>query len=99
MDSTFTQVGIGGLLAILIIREVFAFLKNRKSNGASGEQSKEFWQSEIRKITTEVIVTVVVPILSSQVLILVEMKKNQEQNNIQMMRIITLIEERLKRNE
>jgi hypothetical protein len=54
MDDVFTQVGIGGVFALLMVREILNFLKaweNRKvrknggSNGAAGGQSVDFWRT------------------------------------------------------
>ena len=93
------QLGLGGIVAILLIREVLTYLKTLKStrNGqkAAGDLTPEYWQTEQRKAITEVVVTVVVPILTSQATILAELKSSQQQTNIQIVRILTLIEERL----
>ena len=44
MDDTLTHVGIGGIFAILILREVFGFLKNSRAklNGNSPITRNEF---------------------------------------------------------
>ena len=36
MDGLITQVGVGGIFALLVIKEVFAFVKNK--NGKSNEE-------------------------------------------------------------
>jgi hypothetical protein len=36
MDNALTQLGVGGILVVLVLREVFAFLKSRKNGGVSG---------------------------------------------------------------
>ena len=49
MNETLTQLGIGGIFALLIIREVLTFLKAKKENGkngAAGERSVEYWQQQ-----------------------------------------------------
>jgi hypothetical protein len=55
------QLGLGGALALFILREVFNFIsrtfrkpdppeKSGASNGASGEMSIGFWAEQIREI-------------------------------------------------
>lgn len=46
------KIGIGGIFALLVIREVLNFLKIQKGNG-SGDKAVEFWQMEIRRIVRE----------------------------------------------
>ena len=41
MEDTLTQLGVGALVAILIIREVLAFLKTKNGNGYKPEISAE----------------------------------------------------------
>ncbi len=41
MEDTLTQLGVGALVAILIIREVFAFLKTRNGNGHKPDINSE----------------------------------------------------------
>ena len=67
MTDTMTQLGIGGIVALLIIREVLRFLRSRNGSssspaGSSGSQSIEFWQAEIRKAVSEALN----PFLSAQ---------------------------------
>lgn len=33
MDTAFTQIGIGGIIALLVLREVFGFLRGRNGSG------------------------------------------------------------------
>ena len=40
--GSLTELGIGGILALLILKEVFNFLKTRKLNGESGKIAKIF---------------------------------------------------------
>ena len=97
MDQTLVNLGVGGALALLVIREVLTFLKNRSLAGqrTAGDQSPEFWQAEQRRAVTDVVVNVVVPILTRQNSILNELKNAQQEMNGQTIRILTLIEERL----
>jgi hypothetical protein len=41
MDEALTQLGVGAVIAILIIREVLAFLKTRNGNGHKTDISPE----------------------------------------------------------
>lgn len=78
------QIGVGGVLALLIIREVLRFLKQRQpASGAvsAGAQSPEYWQAEQRKAITDVVVSIVVPILSNQNAILNELRVSQTEMN------------------
>ena len=66
------QLGIGGALAILIIREVFKFLTDRKQkeNGSAGTKSVEFWQAQQRTAVREVLTELISPFLTTQTEIL-----------------------------
>ena len=37
MDSLLSQVGIGGILSVLVLREVFTFMAKKKNGGAQDE--------------------------------------------------------------
>lgn len=71
MPENLTQVGVGGLLALALIKMVLEFLGKQKTpnahhangNGTAGSKSTEYWQIECRKIVAEVLATNVVPIL------------------------------------
>ena len=71
------QVGVGGIFAILLLREVFGFLKHRKNNGAAGERSVEFWQQQQQVIIAENLKLSVIPILDKQTAILDELRLGQ----------------------
>lgn len=48
-----TQIGVGGIFAILVLREVFAFIgrqKDHKShpNGTAGGKAPEYWEMSHR---------------------------------------------------
>lgn len=52
--SDWRNVGIGGILTILVLREVFGFLKpmlrkTPEDRRVAGERSVEFWQIEFRR--------------------------------------------------
>lgn len=76
MDAQYlTNIGIGGTLALLIIREVLGFLKGRKNGHTSaGDKSPEYWENANRHIMSQVIVSTVEPILLQQTKILDELR-------------------------
>lgn len=76
MGETLTQIGVGGVFALLVIREVLSFLKSRKNGSTklAGELTSDYWQAEQRKATSEIIIAIVVPILSNQTAILNELR-------------------------
>lgn len=83
MPDVLMQLGVGGIVALLVIREVLGFLNKRKENGqkkerVAGEMSPEFWQADYRKAVTEVVASIVVPILASQTSILSEMQRSNQ---------------------
>ena len=71
MDSL-TQIGIGGIFAILLLREVLGFLTTwRKRNGngkhqSAGDKPVELWQLEQRTNFSASLRESVVPILERQ---------------------------------
>lgn len=91
MDTLLTQVGVGGIFTVLVLREVFTFLKTRKANGASGDQSVEFWQQQQQLIIAENLKMSVIPILDKQTAILDEIRLGQA-------RVVLLIEHQLRRH-
>lgn len=57
-DAALTQLGIGGIFVILVLRELLPFLlKSRRgqthTNGNAGERPVEYWSQEFRKIIRE----------------------------------------------
>lgn len=48
MDELLTQVGVGGILAILILREVLPLIKNGKNNSTIGRNEFNTNKSEVR---------------------------------------------------
>lgn len=86
-DNTAIQIGIGGLFALMVIREVLGFLKTR-SNGkrssvehTAGDLSPEFWQADSRKAVAEVIAITVVPMLAAETAILAELRSGNAEVN------------------
>jgi hypothetical protein len=80
--SGVTQVGVGGIFAIFILREVFTFINKRgngngNGNGSktdSGGQSVAFWQLEIRNAVNESVTQQIVPHLQAQTRVLEEIR-------------------------
>ena len=72
MTEALTQVGVGGIFAVILIREVLGFLAKRKNSQTvlAGEMPPEYWQAEQRKAITEVMVTTIVPLLANHQTIL-----------------------------
>ena len=64
------QLGAGGIIALLLLREVFKFLSDRqkKSNGTtvSGDKTVEFWQQEIRLAVKDSVAILLVPGINTQ---------------------------------
>ena len=58
MESWLTELGVGGILAIIILREVFNFLKSNKNNkndktNCSGDISREEFESHKKVVQYE----------------------------------------------
>ena len=69
------EVALSGVLALLILKEVFRFLRTKKDNNKpAGEFSPEYWQSEQRRAMTEVLVATIIPILSNQTTIMSDIR-------------------------
>lgn len=75
MDAQlFWQLGAGGLLALLILREVFSFLRDRGRNGASGAKPVDFWRLEFRSAINEGMTSTLKPLIETQVQLLREIR-------------------------
>ena len=48
MGDGITELGVGGIFAILVIRIVLEFLGKSKRNGKSGEMDPAYWKHEFR---------------------------------------------------
>lgn len=71
-----TQLGVGGIFAILVIREVLGFLKERKTNGLDAGARRGGAQSE--RAVAETLKTMVLPILENQTIILRDLTHGQQ---------------------
>lgn len=73
MGDTLQQVALGGVVALLVLREVFSFLKNRRSNSEQSVESDQ--RRHIHKdIILEALDTAALPILRAQTEILARME-------------------------
>ena len=67
-----TQLALGAVVALLLLREVFAFLrsngakKTAHNEAAAGEKSVEFWLAAQKRNTTESLQGVLQPFLQAQ---------------------------------
>lgn len=84
----FTQLGMGAVVALLILKEVFAFLKKGKPNGASGERSVEFWQQTIANTVTTSFNASLAPILHNNNEVLREIRDSLNQTNTNTVRVL-----------
>lgn len=77
MIDSFAEVGVGGAVALLVLKEVFTFVKTTRGNGkdaASGAKPVEFWQAEIRHGVSESVRTELAPLLTVQTELLKEIR-------------------------
>lgn len=79
--QTLGQLG-AGVIVLVVLKEVFAFVKfwqngktgNGNGNGSnSGSKSPEYWRSEMRQASREIVEMMVLPILDKQTEILARM--------------------------
>lgn len=78
-----TEIGMGGLLALLVIDRVLSFVRAQrtKSSNASGEKPVDFWKSEIRAGVLDGFNLVMKPILESEVKQLDQLLGLQRESN------------------
>ncbi|HWY21971.1 MAG TPA: hypothetical protein VNX26_12175 [Candidatus Acidoferrum sp.] len=88
------DVGIGGLLALLVLREVFNFLKSRKSEKptAAGEQSVEFWREQMRDLILQILAQTITRTLDQQIMVSSEIRDLQKGTNEGIIKLITIYE-------
>ena len=68
-------------MALLVLREVFRFLSERKpkaENGGAGSKSVEFWQQQQRMAVREVLNDLIAPFLAAQTDILRAIRESSE---------------------
>lgn len=74
MNDLLLQLGVGGIFALLLIREVLPFLLKRGHQQTSGEQGVDFWKATIRDIVDDSFTELVKPTLEAQSKILGELR-------------------------
>lgn len=78
--NTLTQLGLGGVIAVLIIREVLGFLAKKRTtdlNSTSGYKSVEYWQQSIRSLVEAAIDAKLSPTLAEHSRLLREIQDDQ----------------------
>jgi hypothetical protein len=89
------DVGIGGLLALLVLREVFSFLKSRKNGKpTAGEQSIEFWREQIRDLIIQILAQTITRALDQQIMVTAEIRDLQKSTNEGIIKLIAIYEVR-----
>lgn len=87
------NVGIGGLLALLILREVFGFLKSkRNSKPTAGEQSVEFWREQFRDLMLQVVEQTIRRAMDQQIVLTAEIRDLQKVTSDGIIKLITIYE-------
>jgi len=96
MDNLLLQLGVGGLFAILALREVRGLLgelsgwrKNANGPNASGAKSPEFWQAEMRKAAVEAFAMTATPALEQQTELLREIRDGQRRLSEEVLKMAT----------
>ena len=76
-----TQIGVGGIFAVLVLQMVFKFLAQKRNGGkeTAGDKTVEFWQAQQRASTKEVLRDELAPFLASQTEILREIRESTAQ--------------------
>ncbi|MGD0986293.1 MAG: hypothetical protein ABR874_00695 [Candidatus Sulfotelmatobacter sp.] len=87
------DVGIGGLLALLVLREVFNFLKSKKNGKpTAGEQSIEFWREQMRDLILQILAQTITRTLDQQIMVSSEIRDLQKGTNEGIIKLITIYE-------
>lgn len=77
-----TQLGVGGILVLLVLDRVFSFLKDKAGDDkdTAGGQTCDFWQQANKRTTSETLDASVIPILRAQTVILERLEARTGQN-------------------
>lgn len=81
---------VQGILAVLILREVFSFLKDRRQERAdkmAGDHTAEFWIASNKDIVMQALQVSVLPILAQQTRILDDLKELASSHTERLLRI------------
>jgi hypothetical protein len=76
------QIGAGGLLALLVLREVFGFLREKNRATAAGDKSVDFWRMEMRSAFAECFAATLKPFLEAQNQLLREIRDSVTTSNL-----------------
>jgi len=76
------QIGAGGLLALLVLREVFGFLREKSRAIAAGDKSVDFWRMEMRSAFAESFAVTLRPFLEAQNQLLREIRDSVTTSNL-----------------
>lgn len=76
------QIGAGGLLALLVLREVFSFMRERTRAIAAGDKSVDFWRMEMRTAFAEGFSVTLKPFLEAQTQLLREIRDSVTTSNL-----------------
>lgn len=92
------DVGIGGLLALLVLREVFNFLKTKRNGKpvSAGEQSVEFWREQFRDILLPILSQTLSRTLDQQSMMIDDIRDLQKATNDGIVKLVTIYEARNK---
>jgi hypothetical protein len=89
------DVGMGGLLALLVLREVFNFLKAKKNGRSSaGDQSVEFWREQLRELILQIMAQTITRTLDHQIMLSAEIRDLQKATNEGIIKLIAIYEVR-----
>lgn len=75
------QIGAGGLLALLVLREVFGFLREKSRAIAAGDKTVDFWRMEMRSAVAECFSVTLRPFLEAQTQLLREIRDSVATSN------------------
>ena len=79
-----TQIGVAGILVMMILDRVFAFVSKARRNGAgaaAGEQSTDYWRAANKQVVEDALQAAVLPILRVQTDILARMETRGGQSH------------------
>ena len=79
MGDLITQIGVGGVLALMIIDRVLTHLKGRNGS-SSGDQPVDYWRNTFKEIVIGSMDGSVTPILRAQTEILSRLEQRSGQN-------------------
>jgi len=94
MTELALELGVGGAVAVILVREAFTFIRENRSrrngNGKAGDKATEFWQQDVRDAVEEKMNSVLKPVLEKQTEILREIRDAQARANDGIKELVTL---------